>query len=313
MTNNRPGRPIDYERILKEINREAQHEFGKGKVASYIPALKSVSPRKFGMAVCTVGGSEHLFGDATEPFSTQSITKVFMLMLALKHVGSALWRRVGREPSGTPFNSLMQLEVERGIPRNPFINSGALVVTDCVVEHEVSATRALLSLVRRLAQNNDIQFDREVARSERAYGHRNAAIGHFLKSHNNLHTNVDDVLNTYFQQCALAMSCCDLARALLPLANEGVLPGTNTRVLPKRRVKRINALMLTCGLYDGVGNFAFRVGIPAKSGVGGGIVGVIPRVLSVCVWSPALDPAGNSAVGTKALELFTTKTRLSVF
>ncbi len=304
---------MDYGRVLEEISREVQREFGRGKVAGYIPVLKAVPPRKFGMAVCTVDGDEHLLGDAEEAFSVQSISKVFTLMLALQYVGADLWRRVGREPSGTAFNSLVQLEAERGIPRNPFINAGALVVTDCVVSHDAAALRSVVGLARRLSGNAGIHVDAEVARSERAHGHLNRSIAHFLKSHNNLKSKVEEVLEVYFQQCALAMSCLDLARSFLPLANEGVMPGDGQRLFPKRRVKRINALMLTCGLYDGVGDFAFRVGIPAKSGVGGGIVGVIPRFLSICVWSPELDPTGNSLVGTKALELFTTKTRVSVF
>jgi len=307
----RPSR--DYPTILEEIAHEARRELGKGKVASYIPALKSVSADKFGMAVCTVDGGEFLIGDAEEAFSIQSISKVFALMLALQHTGASLWRRVGREPSGSAFNSLVQLEAEHGIPRNPFINAGALVVTDCIASHDAGAQRSILGLARRLSGNPAIRYDQEVARSEKAWGHLNRAMAHFLKSHGNLRSEVDQVLDVYFLQCSIAMSCLDLARAFLPLANEGVLPATGELVLPKRRVKRINALMLTCGLYDAVGNFAFRVGMPAKSGVGGGIAGVIPRVLSVCVWSPELDRAGNSLAGGKALELLTTKTRLSVF
>ncbi|MBM3516802.1 MAG: glutaminase [Alphaproteobacteria bacterium] len=304
---------MDYARILEEINREVQPQFRKGRVASYIPALKSVPPRKFGMAVCTTDGAEHTFGDSDEPFSIQSISKVFTLVLALERLGARLWERVGREPSGTAFNSLVLLEHEHGIPRNPFINAGALVVTDCVVDSDAKAVESIRALARRLARNDRVDYDEEVARSERATGHLNTAIAYFLKSHGNLKAEVDAVLGTYFYQCSLGMSCLDLARAFLPLANDGAFVGEGGRFLAKRRVKRINALMMTCGLYDGVGNFAFRVGMPAKSGVGGGIVGVIPRVLSICVWSPRLDKTGNSLVGTKALELFTTKTRMSVF
>lgn len=306
--------PPDYANILKEIYAEVQTEIGKGAVANYIPALARVSPGKFGMAVCSVDGGEWKCGDADEPFSIQSISKVFTLLLAASDIGSEeLWKRVGREPSGTAFNSLILLETEQGKPRNPFINAGALVVTDCIVSQQGSAIERILDLVRTLSRNNDIFVDDEVATSEAATGYRNAAIANFLKSHNNLYSDVQNVLDTYFKQCGIAMSSVDLARAFLPLANRSVSLASGKEVIPPSRVRRVNALLLTCGLYDGVGNFAFRVGIPAKSGVGGGIVGVIPGQLSVCVWSPALDHFGNSLAGTTALELLTDKTGLSVF
>ena len=304
---------MNYQRILENIGQQVQREFGKGKVADYIPALARVPPKKFGITVATVEGDEFRFGDADEPFSIQSMSKVFALSLALKLEGAKLWTRVGREPSGNPFNSLVQLEKERGIPRNPFINAGALVTTDTVVSYDQNAGRTMLEYARHLSQNPALQYDEEVAMSEKEYGHLNFAMSYFLKSHGNFRCNVEEVLDVYFHQCALAMSCTDMARAFLHLANRGISPITGEKLIPARRAKRINAVMLTCGLYDAVGNFAYRVGIPAKSGVGGGIVGVIPGVLSICVWSPELDAYGNSRVGSKVLELFTTKTKLSVF
>lgn len=304
---------IDYQGVLDEIIDEVQSEFGKGHVASYIPALKRVPPRKFGMAAVTIDGDVFSVGDAFEAFSIQSISKVFTLSMALNAKGVALWQRVGREPSGDPFNSLVQLEHERGVPRNPFINAGALVITDCLVASAVNTRRQIIEFVRRRSGNAGLCYDVEVARSEKTHGHLNAAMAYFLKSHDNLNADVEAVLDVYFHQCAIAMSCVDLARGFLYLANGGDCPLSGVSVHERSRAKRINALMMTCGLYDSVGSFAFRVGMPAKSGVGGGIVGVIPRVLSVAVWSPELDPSGNSHVGTKALELFTTKTRMSVF
>jgi glutaminase len=298
---------------LREIQQGVSSEFGKGKVADYIPALARVPAGKFGMAVCSVDGGEWICGDAEETFSIQSISKVFTLLLALEHSGAKLWERVGREPSGSAFNSLVLLEAENGIPRNPFINAGALVVTDCVASHSVSSVHRLLSLVRAMSGNEHINIDEEVARSEAEHGHRNAAIAHFLKSHGNLVSEVDAVLNVYFRQCAIAMSCLDLARAFLPFANKGVAPKSGQVFFPAFRARRINSLLLTCGLYDGVGDFAFRVGIPAKSGVGGGVAAVVPGRLSICVWSPELDRLGNSLVGTAALEMFAAKTGLSVF
>lgn len=305
---------MDYASILGEIAEEVRPELVHGTVADYIPALARVPREKFAMAVCTLDGQEHSVGDAHEALSIQSISKVFTLMLAMKHVGQEyLWRRVGREPSGNAFNSLVQLETEHGIPRNPFINAGAIVVTDCIVAHDAAALRSVVNQVRRLSGNETVNYDRVVARSERETGHRNRAIAHFLKAHGNLESDPDEVLNVYFHQCAIAMTCVDLARAFLPFANAGILPRTGERVLGRMRTRRLNALMLTCGLYDNVGNFAYRVGLPAKSGVGGAICAVVPGKLSACVWSPALDEWGNSHAGGKALESFVWKTGCAVF
>lgn len=305
--------PHDYQAVIEWIHTKVGPDIAKGKVANYIPALARVPKSKFAIAIKCVDGREFVVGDADEAFSIQSISKVFTLVMALGKVGSKLWRRVGREPSGNPFNSLVQLEFEKGIPRNPFINAGAHVVTDHVVANEAKGKDAILAEMRRLSGNPKLQFDPEVAASERDHGYWNAAIANFLKAHGNLQCDVDAVLDAYFHQCAIAMSCRDLARAASFLAHGGVDVSSGERITIRRRSKRINALMMTCGLYDAVGSFAFRVGIPAKSGVGGGIIGVIPGLLTIAVWSPGLDPHGNSCAGVKALELFTTKIGRSVF
>ena len=300
--------------ILDECAREARKEIGKGRVADYIPALARINPQQFGMAVCSVDGREWVVGDSDTSFSIQSISKVFTLALALQSPGAAsVWERVGREPSGNAFNSLVQLESERGMPRNPFINAGAIVITDVITTHFVSPVLQILGLVRRYANCEEIFIDEEVARSEEESGHRNAAIAHLLKAQGNLTSDVDDVLAAYYRQCSIAMTCRDVARAFLPLAAGGQHPLTGKTLMPALRAKRINSLLLTCGLYDGVGNFAFRVGIPAKSGVGGGIAAVIPGHFAICVWSPELDELGNSLAGTRALEVFANETNLSVF
>lgn len=304
---------INLEKILSQISEEIHPFFGKGKVADYIPALASVDPKKFGMAITTVHGDEFVIGDADEPFSIQSISKVFMLTLAMQKYGEKLWERLGREPSGNRFNSLVQLEYEHGRPRNPFINAGALVVTDAVMDETDNALEELLRFVRTLANRQEIDIDMNVAESEREHGYRNAALANFLKSYNNLHNNPDDVLSVYFQQCALRMSCRDLSRSFLHLAHGGVSPITKEQVVHYRVAKRINAIMQTCGLYNSVGDFAYLVGLPGKSGVGGGIVAVMPGELSVAVWSPELNESGNSVCGMKALELFTTYTQRSIF
>ncbi|WP_324465047.1 glutaminase [Lentimicrobium sp.] len=304
---------ISYTGIIENIAEEIKPLLSKGKVATYIPALSRIDPEKFGMAVATVRGELYTTGDAGENFSIQSISKVFTLAMVMDRMGDALWDRVGREASGNPFNSLVQLEYENGKPRNPFINAGALVVTDCVIFENRDPLIALVDFVRKCSGNQAIDYDREVAGSEKETGHRNAALANFLKSYGNLFNEVDRVLDLYFHQCALSMNCMDLARAFLFLAHGGTDPVSGSVICGPRQAKRINALMQTCGLYDEGGEFAYRVGLPGKSGVGGGIVAVMPGELAVAVWSPGLNSAGNSLAGMKALELFTTYTARSIF
>lgn len=303
----------NYQQILDEVYQETLPLLGQGKVAVYIPALAEVNPMQYGIAIQTLSGETFQVGDADVPFSIQSISKVFTLAMVFGKVGEALWTRVGREPSGTAFNSLMQLETENGIPRNPFINAGALVVTDHLLSQTSAPLWDVLGFVRKLSNNPQINFSETVAASERRSGFRNAALINLMKSFKNIENNVDEVLDVYFHQCALMMNCHDLANAFLFLANGGVNPWTGERILTGSQAKRVNALMQVCGLYDDSGEFAFTVGLPGKSGVGGGIVAVIPNLLSICVWSPELNSHGTSLIGMKALELFTTKTGISIF
>lgn len=303
----------DYLGILQEIKDEVQPLLGQGKVADYIPALASVDPLKYGIALVTLDGQEYAIGDASEKFSIQSVSKVFTLTLAFSMIGETLWERVGLEPSGNPFNSLVQLEYEQGKPRNPFINAGALVVTDVLISRLDNPKAQILEFVRKLSCIDDIYYDYDIARSERESGYTNAALVNFLKSHKNINNHVESVLDIYFHQCAIRMSCRELARSFLFLANHGVIPSTGERILSISQAKRLNAIMLTCGFYDQAGEFAFRVGMPGKSGVGGGIVAVIPGELAIAVWSPELNQQGNSLAGIKTLELFTTKTGRSIF
>ncbi len=304
---------MDYPRVLAQIHEVVQPMIGQGKVASYIPELAKVPADRFGMAVVTISGEVFSVGHAQELFSVQSISKLFTLVMALQLEGDGLWKRVGREPSGTPFNSLVQLEHEAGRPRNPFINAGALVVTDIMCSRFVSPENALAEFVQKLSNNPLLHYNRRVSRSERLTSDRNEAMAHFIKSFGNLRNPVDEVLDAYCRQCAIEMSCVDLARATTFLAHQGRIPWSGEQVLSSSMTKRLNALMLTCGTYDSAGDFAFRVGLPAKSGVGGGIVAVIPQECAVCVWSPALEPSGNSQAGSLALELFTTLTGRSIF
>jgi glutaminase len=252
-------------------------------------------------------------GDAQTRFSIQSISKLFACTLAFQLLGDELWQRVGREPSGTPFNSLVQLEAEQGKPRNPFINAGALVVTDVLCRRFVRAETALVEFMRRLTGDVTIDYDSRVAQSELQHADRNQAMAHFIASFGNMEMPVHAVVDAYCRQCAISMSCVELAQAALFLANGGVAPVSGERILDMSSTKRLSALMLTCGTYDAAGDFVFRVGLPAKSGVGGGIVAVLPGEMAVCVWSPGLDANGNSLAGARSLERLTTLTGQSIF
>ena len=302
----------DFQQVLDEIVGTLQPELGAGTVASYIPALARISPYQLGIALRTREGAEYCAGDAATPFSIQSISKLFSLTLGMRHLGEQLWQRIGREPSGNPFNSLVQLEWEQGVPRNPFINAGAIAVADRLVTHCGEACREILALLSGLC-GETVAFDEEVAASEAATGFRNIALANFMKSFGKLDNDVAPVLDLYFHQCSVAMSCVQLARATGYLCSDGAHPLDGSALVTERQARRLNALMLTCGTYDAAGEFAFRIGLPCKSGVGGGIVAVVPDTLSMCVWSPGLDETGNSQLGMKALEMFVARTGLSVF
>ncbi|WP_037601980.1 glutaminase [Streptacidiphilus rugosus] len=304
---------LDYQQLLDASLDAARRTAGAGKVADYIPALAREDPDAFGMALASVEGEVYGVGDWQRPFSVQSISKLFTLTLVMARGGYDVWQRVGREPSGNPFNSLVQLETEHGIPRNPFINAGAIVMTDHL--HSLTdgqAAETVRAFLRAEAGNPSLGTDPEVAASEAEHGHRNAALAHFIASHGNLVNPVETVLSEYYAHCAIEASCEDLARVGLVLARHG-LRADGSRLLSRSEAKRINAILLTCGTYDAAGEFAYRVGLPGKSGVGGGILAVLPGRAAICAWSPGLDPAGNSVAAVAALDAFTTLSGLSVF
>ncbi|WP_048438528.1 glutaminase [Caenimonas sp. SL110] len=303
---------MDFQPVLEEIVASLRPQLGlEGQVASYIPALARVSPLQLGIALRTCDGQEAHAGDSLTPFSIQSLSKLFSLTLGMREMGEAIWERIGREPSGNPFNSLVQLESEQGIPRNPFINAGALAVTDRLVTL-FDAKAQMLALLSSLC-GETVHFDEEVAASEASTGFRNAALANFMKSFGRIDNDVSEVLDAYFHHCSVSMNCLQLARAAGFLCRDGAHPFAGEPLLSERQTRRINSLMLTCGTYDAAGEFAFRIGLPCKSGVGGGIVAVVPDKLTMCVWSPALEASGNSLLGMKALEMFTARTGLSIF
>lgn len=307
---------MDYQKILSEIQDEVTPFLNKGKVADYIPALAKIDPNQFAMTITLFDGTTYSVGDFDTKFSIQSISKVFTFTKSLNIYSSELYERVGKEPSGNPFNSLVQLEYERGKPRNPFINAGAIVITDTLLSHYKNSDDTfynILKFIRGISANDEINYDAEVCRSEFEHGFRNLALTNLMKSFGNIENNVEEVVRTYFKHCSISMTTQELSRAMLFLANHGTDPITGREFITPNQAKRINAVMLTCGHYDASGEFAFHVGLPGKSGVGGGIVAVVPKVMSIAVFSPGLNEWGNSLAGTHALELFTNKTGLSVF
>ena len=301
--------------ILNDIAEAMNTMTDKGQVADYIPQLAAIDPNQFGITVALPDGQVFSAGCAQKSFSIQSISKVFSLTLALGKIGDAVWSKVGREPSGDPFNSIVQLEHEHGKPRNPFINAGAIAIVDAIMMgHEPKELLAeILSFVRYIANDSSICIDEKVAQSELATGHRNSSLAHFMASFGNIEHQVECVLGAYYHQCSIAMSCEQLAQAGLFLVSEGTNQSTGSRVVSSDRARRINSLMLMCGHYDGSGEFAYRVGLPGKSGVGGGILAIAPNKASIAVWSPGLDKIGNSKLGTLALEMLVERTGWSIF
>lgn len=304
---------MDYKPVLNAIEQKYRNADFGGTLPDYIPELANISPDKFGMHLYCIDGSNFSFGDSEELFSVQSISKVFTLTLARMHSGAKLWKRVNVEPSGNPFNSLTELERDDGIPRNPFINSGALVVADVLLSHTDNPKQELLDFVRHITGDNSISYDENIAESEKNNAFRNIALVNYMKALGNIHNDPDDILDFYYHQCSLAMSCHQLAKAFMVYANEGIVLETKEHLLVTNEVKRTNALMQTCGFYDEAGEFTYRVGLPGKSGVGGGIAAVRPGKYSVAVWSPLLNKKGNSKKGMRALEALTLMTNSSIF
>ena len=303
----------DYQQILHEVYDEVRDIPDEGQVAKYIPELSSVNPDKFGVHLSTIDQQHFGVGDHNEKFSIQSITKVLALTLTFQQIGDELWTRVGVEPSGNPFNSLWQLEYEHGKPRNPLINSGAIVVCDIMCSLFPDPMKALIDYIRHISGISSIDYNPQIAASERKLGFRNAALINMMKASGNIRNDIDAVMDLYYHQCSVEMSCREMATSFLIYANRGKLLPGEEQFISTSMVKRINAIMQTCGFYDEAGEFSFKVGLPGKSGIGGGIVAIHPGKYTVAVWSPRLNKKGNSVKGMKLLELLTTKTGLSIF
>lgn len=304
---------MNYQELFAEIAIQAEQIESFGAVASYIPELRGVDPLKFGIHLSTLENSHFGFGDYNEKFSVQSIAKVLALALAFELEDDKLWHRVGVEPSGTPFNSLVQLEYEKGRPRNPLINAGALVICDILVSRLKDPKREFIEFVRNISGNQTINYCQRIADSEKSAGYKNSALINLMKSFGNIHNDINVVLDFYCHLCSIEMSCKELSQQFLFLAAGGINPYNNVRVVSARKSKRINSIMLLCGFYDEAGEFAFRVGLPGKSGVGGGIIAIHPGHYAVAVWSPKLNNKGNSHKGMKVLEFFANRSGSSIF
>lgn len=304
---------MDYNNILFKINNSLEKLKKQGEVASYIPELSKVDPNKFGVHITTIDNQHFNIGDSNEKFSIQSIAKVLSLTLAYKVSGEKIWKRLGVEPSGTAFNSLIQLEYNNGIPRNPLINAGAIVICDILVSYFKEPKAEFLNFVREISGNPTLDFCARIAESEKQTGYKNVALINLMKSFNNIKNDIDVVMDFYYNLCSIEMTCKELSRTFLFLTTDGIDPISNKKIISESKSKRINAIMQLCGFYDEAGEFAFKVGLPGKSGVGGGIVAIHPNKYSIAVWSPRLNKKGNSKKGMKFLEQFTTKTQLSIF
>ncbi len=304
---------VNWESIIQATYEKVKDLDDKGVVASYIPELVHVNPDSFGVHLSTIDHIQYGVGHFDVKFSIQSIAKVLSLSLAYQIVGDKIWTRLGVEPSGTAFNSLVQLEADKGIPRNPFINAGAIVISDILLSHLKNPKDDFLSFIRSIANNPELDYSSRIAASEKSAGFLNVALCNFIKSFGNIHNDPSDVLDFYFDLCSLEMSCRELSELFLFLANNGRHLSTNKPILTSSQCKRVNALMQTCGFYDESGEFAFKVGLPGKSGVGGGIVAVHPNQYTIAVWSPKLNGKGNSYKGMRFLEAFTTESQLSIF
>jgi glutaminase len=306
-----PDETSDLEAVLAEVADRSRHLAEEGEVQEQPEELPSAESARFALVLADLDGAEHVSGDADVGFAVQSVVKVFALTAALQLVGEDLFERVGREPSGDPFNSLIQLEHEKGVPRNPFINAGALLICDVLLEAADDPYGAVAGLLGDLA-GEEATVNHTALDAERESSSLNRAMGHLMQSFGNVHHPVDELIELYVRLCSLTVTTRTLARATRFLANDGVNPRTGSPVLSEPLARRVNALMLTCGTYDAAGQFAYDLGFPCKSGVAGAVMGDVPGRFGVCAWSPPLDEKGNSRAGRAALHLLSERLDLSL-
>ncbi|WP_461615651.1 glutaminase A [Clostridium sp. Marseille-QA1073] len=302
-------------RILDTIIENNREWTSKGTVASYIPELAKANSNVLGICVTTLDGKEYYSGDYETKFTIQSISKVITLMLAILNNGiEYVFSKVGMEPTELSFNSITNLETSpQRKPLNPMINAGAIATSSLISgKNSEEKFNNILSFTRKICENNFIDINNEVYESEKATGDRNRALAYYMKSNGIIEGDVDEILDVYFKACSMEVTCKDIARIGAMLANEGVLMNQE-RVISREACRIIKTIMVTCGMYDESGNFAVHIGIPAKSGVGGGIMAAVPRRMGIGVVGPSLDPKGNSIGGIRVLENLSRELDLSIF
>lgn len=298
--------------VLASVHARHEPNLG-GALADYIPELAAVDPDRFGLALATTGGKIYTIGDADQPFTIQSISKAFVYCLALELVGrEKVLERVGVEPSGDAFNAIV-FDPHTNRPFNPMVNAGAITVSGII--RDVAGEGAFELILDRLskAAGRPLAMDEAVYRSEAETGHRNRAIGHLLRNVGALESPVEEAVDLYFRQCSILVTASDLARMGATLAHIGENPVTGEQVFDLMAVRNTLAVMFSCGMYDYSGNWAYDVGVPAKSGVGGGIVGVVNRQIGIGTFSPRLDAKGNSVRGLAAFRELADELGLHVF
>ncbi|KAB7671219.1 glutaminase A [Bacillus sp. B1-b2] len=301
---------------LELLLEEAKQYTKNGKVADYIPALKKANPEDLSVAIYKADGTCYYAGCISKKITLQSISKVITLALALIECGEEyVFQKVGYEPTGDPFNSIVKLEMSNpSKPLNPMINAGALAVTHMIQGSSVDERLdRILDFVKKLSGNNEIEYSEEVAQSEFDTSHLNRALCYFMKQHGIINEDVEELLDLYTKQCSIEVNCLDLARIGIVFALDGKNPETNEQIMPPHVARICKTFMVTCGMYNASGEFAVRVGIPAKSGVSGGILGAVPNRFGIGLSGPALDDKGNSVAGLKLLELLANKYQLSMF
>lgn len=304
------------ETLLEQLVDECEFYTSQGALANYIPELAKADPNKLGAYILSSDGKHYCSGDYMQKFTIQSIVKPILLLQALIDNGAeVVSSKVGVEATGKPFDAINVGDQKLNTKNiNPMVNMGAIVMCTLIKgdTYQEKFDR-LLSLTRELADNPEIDIDEAVYESEKKWGNKNRALAYLLKSNGMLDDDVEEVLDCYFKACSISITCKDLANIGFILANRGKRLAKRGRIIPAEYTRYVNAILATCGMYDGSGEFALRVGVPAKSGVGGGIVAVVPTKMGIGIYSPALDEKGNSVAGIHLLEKLSDRLYLSIF
>lgn len=304
------------DRLLESIIESNLKYTEDGKVASYIPELSKANPKELGICVTALDGKQYVAGDYNKKFTLQSISKVVSLIIAILDNGKKnVFSKVGMEATGDPFNSIVSLEVKTpDKPFNPMINAGAIATTALISGKSVEEKmNKILEFTRKVTGNPNIDYNKDVYLSEKITGDRNRALAYFMKSNNLIEGEVEDNLDLYFRQCSLEGTCVDISKIGAMLANDGILPWTGERIISREVSRIVKTIMVTCGMYDESGEVAVRIGIPAKSGVGGGVMAAVPKRIGIGVYGPSLDEKGNSIAGMRVLADLSDELDLSIF